>query len=86
MEMLPPETEKLQTLQNSMLRTIYGLPPSQHTNMKKLRLSLKMMSINQMSVYHTLIETYNVIRNSSSEHLKEKLLPKADNKGYGLRG
>ena len=86
MEMLPPETEKLQTLQNSMLRTIYGLPPSQHTNMKKLRLSLKMMSINQMSVYHTLIETYNVIRNSSSDHLKEKLLPKADNKGYGLRG
>ena len=85
MEKLPQETKQLQTLQNSMLRTIFGFNISQQINMKKLRMSIQMMSVNQMCVYHTLIETFNVIRNSSSEHLKEKLMPSTDKSAYGLR-
>ena len=45
MEKLPQETKLLQTLQNSMLRTIYDLNISQHVNMKKMRVSIKMMSV-----------------------------------------
>ena len=31
-----------------------------------------MFSVNQMCVYHTLLETYNIIRNSASEQIKMK--------------
>ena len=31
-----------------------------------------MMSINQLCVYHTLLEAYNVTKNSSSEDIKSK--------------
>ena len=31
-----------------------------------------MMSVNQISVYHTLLETYNILRHSSSEQIHMK--------------
>ena len=37
-----------------------------------------------MCIYHTLLEAYNVIRNSSSEHVKMKWAKKNENK-YFLR-
>ena len=43
-----------------------------------------MMSINQMSIYHTLLEAYNVIMNSSSEKIKSKWSEKPENE-YFLR-
>ena len=54
----------LQTLQNTMIRTVLDFSKKKHVNMEHVRNELKMMSINQMCVYHTLIEAYNVIRNS----------------------
>ena len=39
-----------------------------------------MMSINQMNVYHTILEAYNVVRNSSSEQIKMKWENKHENK------
>jgi hypothetical protein len=66
------ETYALQTLQNTMIRVIHGLKQSQHINMKKLREKINMMSVNQMAVYHTILETFNIIRKSSSEQIKLK--------------
>ena len=40
--------------------------------MQNVRESIGMMSVNQMNVYHTIIEAYNIIRNSSSEQIKMK--------------
>ena len=40
--------------------------------MEKTRTKIRMMSVNQMSIYHTLLEAFNVVRNSSSEQIKEK--------------
>ena len=42
-----------------------------------------MFSVNQMSVYHTLIEAYGVIRNSTSDQIKAKWLNKDEK--YTLR-
>ena len=68
----PKETYALQTLQNTMIRVIYGFKRSQMINMEKLRNKIKMMSVNQMAVYHTILETFNVIRKSSSEQVELK--------------
>ena len=69
---MPGPTKDLQILQNNMLRVILGLQISHHVNMEKLRSRIRMMSVNQMSVYHTLLEVFNVVRKSSSEQIKEK--------------
>ena len=61
---LPRNTSVLQTLQNSMLRVIFGLKIKNYVNMKNVREKIKMMSVNQISVYHTLLEAYNVMRHS----------------------
>ena len=45
----------LQVLQNSMIRVIQGLNKKKHVNMQKVREKLKMMSVNQMAIYHTLL-------------------------------
>ena len=52
--------------------------------MEKLRNEIKMMSVNQLSVYHVAIEMYNIINHKSSESLHEemKMIPR----GYNLRG
>ena len=55
-----------------MLRVIHGFTRSQHINMEKLRNRIKMFSVNQIVVYHTILETFNVIRKSSSEQLEIK--------------
>jgi hypothetical protein len=51
MEKLPPLTKELQIVQNSMVRVILGLNQADHVNMKKERDKIKMLSVNQMSVY-----------------------------------
>ena len=52
-------------------------------NMKNVREEIKMLSVNQISVYHTLLEAYNVMRHLSSEqiHMKWKIIEKK----YALR-
>ena len=72
MKKLPKDTTTLQTLQNSMLRVIFGLKLKNHINMKNVREEIKMMSVNQISVYHTLLEAYNVMRHLSSDQIHMK--------------
>ena len=40
--------------------------------MKNVREKIKMMSVNQIAVYHTLLEAYNVMSHLSSEQIKMK--------------
>ena len=78
------DTKLLQVLQNSMLRVVMGLKLEHHTNMEKLREEIKMMSVNQLCIYHTIMEAYNVVRKSSSEQVKEKWEHK-NGQSYSLR-
>ena len=52
--------------------------------MERVRSELKMMSVNQLSCYHTAIEMFNVINNNSSAALLEEMIQVP--KGYSLRG
>ena len=74
----------LQTLQNSMIRVILGISKKKHINMQHTREKLKMMSINQMAVYNTLIEAFNIVRNSASEQIQAKWIDNVEKK-YTLR-
>ena len=82
--LLSKDASVLQTIQNNMIRLILDLKKKNHVNMQKVRERIKMMSINQMAVYHTLLEAFNVIRNSSSEQIQIKWAEKCENK-YLLR-
>ena len=84
MKRVSKNTSILQTLQNNMIRIILGLKKNQHINMQHVREKIKMMSVNQMAVYHTIIEAYNLIKNSTSEQIKRKWEEKCDTK-YSLR-
>merc|ERR1711978_254361 len=67
-----------------MVRLLIGKNRSSHTNMEKARQNLKMMSVNQLSVYHTAIEMFNIVNNKSSVSLHEEM--KMELRGYNLRG
>ena len=67
------ELRRLQVLQNDMLRLINGHTRAEHINMKELRARTKSMSVNQLSVYHIVMEMYNVIWRNSSTQLKRKM-------------
>ena len=54
------ETSSLQTMRNNMKRVIHGLRMVQCVNMQRLREKIKMMSVNQMAVYHTIMEVFNI--------------------------
>ena len=72
MRKLPKSTYDLQSLQNIMIRLILDLNINQHVNMQKVREKIHMFSVNQIAVYHTILEAYNVVRNSTSEQIKSK--------------
>ena len=69
---LSSEANTLQVMQNNMLRMIHGKRISDRVNMQDLRSRIKMMSVNQMNIYHTVMEVFNIIHYSSSDLLKEK--------------
>ena len=67
-----------------MIKIILGLNKKNHINMEQVRKKIKMMSVNQLSIYHTLIEAYNIIRNAASDQIKTKWTEKCENE-YFLR-
>ena len=69
---LSSETESLQVIQNNMLRTIHGLRITDRVNMLELRKKIKMMSVNQMTIYHTIMEVFKILHNKSSEQINDK--------------
>ena len=66
-----------------MPRVIFGLKLKNHVNMEKVREEIKMLSVNQISGNHTLLEAYNVMSHLSSEqiHVKWTIIEKK----YALR-
>ena len=52
--------------------------------MQNVREKLRMFSVNQMAAYHTLLEGYNIMRNSSSELIETKWT-KFNEMNYRLR-
>ena len=86
MKKLPKNTATEQYAKASScpwLRVIFGLKLQNHVNMQNVREEIKMMSVNQISVYHTLLEAYNVMRHLSSEqiHMKWTIIEKYYKKG-----
>ena len=69
MEKLSPHAKELQVVQNSMIRVIRGLNRANHVNMKEQRDKIKMPSVNQMAVYHTVMEAYNITNKNASDQL-----------------
>ena len=69
---LSENARSLQTLQNRMLRTILDININEHVNMEKLRRKMKMFSVNQMCIYHTLLEVHNIVKKKSSEQIQNK--------------
>ena len=53
-----------------MILVIHGLKIQNHINMKNVREKIKMMSVNQIAVFHTLLEAHNVMSHLSSEQIK----------------
>ena len=66
------EARKLQTIQNKMIRMIFGFRVEDKVNMEELREKIGMLSVNQMNCYHVLLEAFNVIRNGSSVKIQDK--------------
>ena len=63
---------------------ILGLNLKNHINMQHIREKIQMMSVNQMAIYHTLLEAFNIIRNSASEQIQSKWI-KVQKNEYTLR-
>ena len=71
---LSGEASRLQKIQNKMLRMVFGYKLQDKVNMEKLREHIQMLSVNQMNIYHVLVEAFNVINFGSSEKIQEKWL------------
>ena len=84
MKKLSKHTVALQTLQNRMIRVIFGIKYGTHVNMQDMRRKIDMMSVNQMAVYHTIMDCNNIVRNSASEQIKLKWTD-INKKIYSLR-
>ena len=78
-----PSIKKFIEQLHNMLRILNGKTRSDHTNMQTLREELKVMSVNQLSIYHVAIEMFNIVNNASSEPLQRKM--KLEPRGYQLR-
>ena len=71
---MDPNIAKVQVVQNDILRVIYGKTRKDHTNMQELREENKIMSVNQLSVYHVAMDMYNIINHASSDLLQREFI------------
>ena len=46
--------------------------------MERLRKKFQIMSVNQLAIYHTLLEGYNIVKKSSSEQIQLKWTEKSE--------
>ena len=68
-------------IQNKMFRLLAGKKLQDKVRVESLGKQFGIMSINQMTCYHTLLETFNIINYGSSKKIQYKLLP---NSGMSL--
>ena len=76
------EQDKLQVIQNKMLRLLSGKKLKDKVRVEKLARDFNQMSMNQMSCYHVLVETYNIINFGSSKKIRDKLLSPNPNSSH----
>ena len=57
-----------------MVRVIRGLKQADHINMKEVRKQINMLSVNQMLVYHTVAEAFNITNKKASDQLQKKFM------------
>ena len=74
-ESLCGELEDLQVVQNHMLRLLAGKEVKDKVRVVSLAKQFGVMSVNQMTCYHVLLETYKIVHFSASEKVREKLMP-----------
>ena len=67
------DIQKIQVLQNDMMRLINGHTRAEQVNMKTLRETHETLSVNQLTCYHIALEMHNVIWRNSSWPLKQKI-------------
>ena len=72
------ELNRLQVIQNKLFRLLAGKKLQDKVRVESLGKQFGIMSINQMTSYHTLLETFNIINYGSSEKIQKKLLPNSD--------
>ena len=70
------DLHKLQVVQNKMLRLLAGKKTTDKVRVESLAKQFSVMSMNQMTCYHVLMETYKIVHFGASEKLREKLVPK----------
>ena len=63
-------------------RHLLGTKIKDKIRVEELAREFKLMSMNQMSCYHTLMETYNIINFGSSKKIRDKLLPVKTNSSH----
>ena len=68
--------KELTTLQNDMLRVITGKKLSDHETIANLRRKTGTMSVNQICIYHIMLETYGIVNLKSSTVLKDMMIRK----------
>ena len=68
------QQDQLQVIQNKMLRLLSGKKIKDRVRVERLAKDFNQMSMNQMSSYHVLLETYSIINYSLSKQIREKLL------------
>ena len=67
------ESGKIQKFQNKMLRLLGRKTINDKVSSESLAIKFGIMSVNQLTTYHYLMETYNIINHGSSEKLQVKL-------------
>ena len=72
------ELQRLQIIQNKMFRLLAGKKLQDKVRVESLGKQFGIMSINQMTCYHTLLESFTEVNYSSSEKIQAKLLPKSE--------
>ena len=65
--------KELTILQNEMLRVITGKKLSDHETLENLRRKTKTMSVNQICIYHIMLETYGIVNLKSSPVLENMI-------------
>ena len=69
------DLKKLQVTQNKMFRLLDGKSKKDRVKVEKIATKFGLMSINQMTCYHYLMETYKIIHFGASDKLRNKLVP-----------
>ena len=76
---------RLQMAQNRMIRMVTHTSLKERKPMTELRASLGMMSVNQIIIYHILLDTFNTLRFDSCPQLKQVLTEDVTSSGLCTR-